>query len=237
MTATKSRPHNFVDLTGKRFGRLEVLSYFGTSVTTSGRKSVWMCECDCGQTAAVQGVLLNRGTTQSCGCLMIERTKQANTTHGHKRRNPTRVYRIWSGIQTRCLNQSDKSYARYGAVGITVCDRWRAFEPFLADMGEPPTVKHTIDRIDGRKGYEPGNCRWATWTEQALNRRKRSGAKASQFIGVRLSKAGHWRANFRGANLGCSFTTELAAALAYDDAAFAFTPCAKLNFPERKRVS
>ena len=71
----------------------------------------------------------------------------------------------------RCNNPKGWGYAEYGALGVTVCERWQRFEAFLEDMGERPAGK-SIDRIDGSKGYEPGNCRWATRSEQNLNRRK-----------------------------------------------------------------
>lgn len=71
----------------------------------------------------------------------------------------------------RCSNPKGWSFAEYGAKGVTVCERWRRFEAFLEDMGERPKGT-SIDRIDGSKGYEPGNCRWATRSQQNLNRRK-----------------------------------------------------------------
>lgn len=70
---------------------------------------------------------------------------------------------------TRCHNPNSDGFEHYGARGITVCDRWRAFEPFLADMGARPDGT-TIDRLDNSKGYEPGNCRWATMSEQENNK-------------------------------------------------------------------
>jgi hypothetical protein len=79
-----------------------------------------------------------------------------------------RVYRIWVGMRDRCNN--DRS-GNYGARGIRFCDRWQCFENFLADMGEPPTFQHSIDRINNDGNYEPGNCRWATRTEQSRNQR------------------------------------------------------------------
>jgi len=81
----------------------------------------------------------------------------------------TRVFKIWMGIIDRCRN--DRS-GNYGKRGIKVCESWlESFDNFYADMGEPPTVKHSIDRKDVNGDYEPSNCRWATRTTQARNTR------------------------------------------------------------------
>lgn len=73
----------------------------------------------------------------------------------------------------RCLNENSKSFHHYGGRGINVCARWMAFESFLADMGERPTDKHSIDRYPNNDGdYEPSNCRWATMKDQSRNTRR-----------------------------------------------------------------
>jgi hypothetical protein len=93
-------------------------------------------------------------------------------THGHASTgNNSPTYRTWRSMRKRCLDKAHLHYDRYGGAGVTICERWDSFENFLADMGERPEGK-TLDRYPVKDGnYEPGNCRWATKREQALNRK------------------------------------------------------------------
>lgn len=85
-------------------------------------------------------------------------------------------YKCWQQIKARCLNPNHKAYPDYGGRGITICDAWKDdFELFWGQVGPRPTPKHSLDRIDNNKGYEPGNVRWATKTEQNRNRRPNRG--------------------------------------------------------------
>lgn len=94
--------------------------------------------------------------------------EESVTTDG-RTRHP--LYGVWSTMKTRCLNSNASGYGWYGARGITVCDRWaNSFFAFVEDMGERP-LGYTLDRIDPNGNYEPGNCRWATWSEQVSTRR------------------------------------------------------------------
>lgn len=94
----------------------------------------------------------------------------------------------------RCTNPKNDGYAGYGGRGITVCDRWKSFENFLADMGERPAPDLTIERIDNDLGYGPDNCKWGTRTEQILNTRPKNTNK-SGIVGVHWDeKSQKWRA-------------------------------------------
>lgn len=153
---------NFRDLTGQRFGRLVVTE---RGPNGSNRATRWFCQCDCGGNTLAEGNALKNGHTTSCGCARIN----ALTTHG---KTKTPEYRAWTSMRCRCYRTRDISYPRYGALGIRVCDRWlHSFENFLADMGERPGTGYSLDRIDSKGDYCPENCRWATSSTQARNRR------------------------------------------------------------------
>jgi hypothetical protein len=157
---------NVKNLLGQRFDRLRVLAESGRA---KGGKVTWLCVCDCGSFRVVVGTSLSNRSSRSCGCLARELWSSNVRTHGKKH---TPEYSVWGGMRNRCNNKNDHSYRLYGGRGIRVCQEWDSFEAFLEHVGQRPSSKHSLDRIDNNKGYEPGNVRWTTSTIQARNTRR-----------------------------------------------------------------
>lgn len=156
-------PH---DLTGKRFGRLTVISRCDDK---SGKIS-WLCKCDCGNVKNISAGHLTSGDIKSCGCLFKELNHKTAVKHGMTE-DP--LYHRFTAMISRCECKTDNSYKYYGARGITVCDEWRhdfkAFYDWSMKNGYAPNL--SIDRIDNNKGYSPDNCRWTTNSVQQNNKR------------------------------------------------------------------
>jgi hypothetical protein len=153
-----------IELEGMRFGRLLV----ERQAESVGMATAYICLCDCGTRKTVRGVSLRKGDTTSCGCFRSEKMAEKQHRHGYF---GTREYNSWAAMIARCTDENHPGWKYYGPRGITVCERWRDFENFLADMGHRP-AKTSIDRIDNDKGYEPLNCRWATPIQQRRNQRR-----------------------------------------------------------------
>lgn len=155
---------NFRDISGMRCGRLTVESVAGRK----GALYYWNCKCDCGGTAIVPRSCLNGGT-QSCGCLHREATQKFLGKHFMTN---SITYKSWLNMRRRCNDPKNNRYERYGGRGIKVCDRWNeSFQSFLQDVGERPSLDHSIERRDNNRGYEPNNCYWASRQEQSNNKK------------------------------------------------------------------
>ncbi len=156
---------------GDRYGMLTIISEsVRHEKTNSASVRMFNVVCDCGVKKTVRLSSMREGTTVSCGCFHKANAKrtigESKKVHGKSR---TQIYFLWQAMKSRCHNKNNKSYPRYGAKGIYVCDEWKNdFEAFANYMGERPDGL-TIDRIDTSKGYEPNNVRWATYKQQARN--------------------------------------------------------------------
>lgn len=155
-----------IDLTGKIFHKLTVLK---RAKKTQNHYACWECLCECGNVTVVCGNDLRTGHTGSCGCLRKELAFKKTFVHGMSN---TSTYNTWFHMINRCYNPADSTFANYGGRGITVCQKWRNdFMAFYKDVGERPSKKHSIDRIDTNGDYNPTNVRWATQKEQCNNKR------------------------------------------------------------------
>lgn len=156
---------NVVDLTSKRFGRLVVIERMKNS---NDGKAMWLCRCDCGNKTIVPTCNLNNGHSKSCGCMTAESASKRNRTHGDRH---TRLYGIWTNMKTRCTNDNCNRSKYYLKKGISVCEEWESYENFKKwSLENGYNDSLTLDRIDNSKGYEPSNCRWATYKQQERNK-------------------------------------------------------------------
>lgn len=194
----------FIDLTGRRFGRLTVVAQAPSVMCSRGGRvrpiTMWSCVCDCGNNCMVDGANLRARRTQSCGCYQREVAsmychdigirsgkESASFRHGDTVHGKDRLYRVWAAMKQRCNDRRCPAYKDYGGRGITVCSEWENyinFRDWAMSNGYDPNAAFaqcTLDRIDVNGNYCPENCRWVTMAVQAKNKRnsKRRTANAN----------------------------------------------------------
>lgn len=154
-----------IDITGQRLGRL---------VAQKREAGLWVCLCDCGNVVRRNGTVLRSGDCASCGCLQRETAARIGRASARHRACKTPEYLAWTMMIKRCTNEKCDAYPNYGGRGIRVSLDWSGrggFEAFLAHVGPRPSPRHSVDRIDVNRDYEPGNVRWSTPEVQQRNRR------------------------------------------------------------------
>lgn len=161
-----------VDLTGKVFGRLTVIERRGSD---DAHNAMWFVRCECGVTKTLPGVVMRSGNTRSCGCLFCDSVRANSITHGATvNRHEAVEYKAWKAMLYRCKYPRRHPY--HAGRGIQVCRRWKGpkgYTAFRSDVGPRPSPKYSLDRYPDNNGnYRPGNVRWATKQQQALNSRR-----------------------------------------------------------------
>lgn len=185
------------DLTGMTFGKWKVIKFSGSKVIDGDKRRFWECQCICGNIRDVRPAALLGGGSSSCGCSKKHSMEPRAVTHGMSK---STEYRSWSAMLQRCYNPKSDRFTRYGGRGITVCERWaNSFENFFEDMGKKPSPSHSIDRIDNDGNYNPVNCRWATRSEQQLNK-STTPIAASKRERIKEKSDFRKRENFLGGN-------------------------------------
>lgn len=164
-----------VDRTGIRFGRLVAIEVAGR---TSSGQATWRCRCDCGSETVAAGGNLASGSILSCGCYRRSEIIPSVFETGLRKLGLVAENKAWAAARRRTQDPDDPAFPHYGGRGIGMCGRWlngeggkHPFACFLEDMGRKPSTRHTLERSDNERGYEPGNCRWATQRDQMRNRR------------------------------------------------------------------
>lgn len=174
-----------IDLTGQVFGKLTVVKEVEQASNYIRR---YLCECECGASSIVTQGHLRMGHTISCGCVRQQNLNEGNCRRVHGDAG-TLLYRVWSGMKSRCYTPTNPNYPNYGAKGVQVIAEWLDYEVFkqwaiLTGYNQGLT----IERVNVYKDYCPENCKWIPLSNQGINKRKYI-TNTSGYVGVGYSKS------------------------------------------------
>ena len=197
---------------------LEDLGYQYPTLVSKQKAKYGIFKCYCGTEFKTQIADVKNGTTKSCGCLKMKNLISRTTTHNMSN---TRLYNIYSKMKYRCYNPNNDDFKDYGARGISICKEWLSgFENFYNwAITNGYNKDLSIDRIDVNGNYEPSNCRWATPTTQARNKRNqhtnKTGFKGVVFVSRYKRYVAKISINNKKVYIG-SYLTALEAGIAHD---------------------
>ena len=171
-----------IEMKGKKFGRLTVIDYAGVK---GRRRSMWLCQCECGKIIEVDGTHLRSGHSKSCGCISKQLISNVNYKNGLSN---TKLQYAYYNMKNRCLRKDNNMYQNYGGRGIIVCDEWLGTNGFVNFCNWSISNGYrdglSLDRIDNSKGYSPNNCRWVDIYTQANNKRNNRFIKINNEVGT-----------------------------------------------------
>lgn len=186
--------NKLIDETGNVYGKLTVVER-----TKVNGQTTWLCNCSCGGVTYAQGGRLRKGDRTSCGCAISEREKKLGKMGIITGESESREGRIHSKMLERCYTKDSPSYDYYGAIGITVCERWlgkhEGLLNFIEDMGRAPDGMW-LERIDNSGNYCKENCKWETVSNQQFNR-KRFSTNRTGVTGIKLTPQNTYEANIQ----------------------------------------
>jgi len=179
-----------ISLIGRTHEKLKVIADAGYAMSGNQKVRLVLCKCECGKETTIRRSDFRKN--KSCGCTRKEANDRTFLKHGHARKEfKSKTWMIWCSMIARCSNPNNKQWADYGGRGITVCERWRKFENFLADIGECPDGL-SIERRENNGNYEPSNCYWATRAEQNRNKRSNKVHTVNGVTGCLTDLAAHF---------------------------------------------
>lgn len=167
----------------QKFGKLTVVAVWGTGP----RGTSWRCICECGKkNIKASEYALKNGDRVSCGCTYVKSDKRQPVPRGLRKKHLL-TFSSWQGMLARCHYRNNNKSKCYE--GVEICDEWLSFERFLRDMGDRPSIEHSLDRQKAELGYSKDNCRWLLKIENSGRTRLNLSPERNKAVSEGLKRA------------------------------------------------